>query len=62
MVVTQDLNGEYGHGGHMLFSHAVAESVEQAASHHIFLIQLQNTEHGMFLKLTFICIQIIKSQ
>ena len=24
VVVTQDLNGEYGHGGHMLFSHAVA--------------------------------------
>lgn len=28
VVVTQDLNGEYGHGGHMLFSHAVAECVE----------------------------------
>ena len=30
VVVTQDLNGEYGHGGHMLFSHAVAESVESS--------------------------------
>lgn len=31
VVVTQDLNGEYGHGGHMLFSHAVAESVESSS-------------------------------
>lgn len=31
VVVTQDLNGEYGHGGHMLFSHAVTESVESSS-------------------------------
>lgn len=36
VVVTQDLNGEYGHGGHMLFSHAVAESVETSNDASVF--------------------------
>lgn len=36
VVVTQDLNGEYGHGGHMLFSHAVAESVETSNDSSVF--------------------------
>ena len=36
VVVTQDLNGEYGHGGHMLFSHAVAESVEVSNDSSVF--------------------------
>lgn len=36
VVVTQDLNGEYGHGGHMLFSHAVAESVESSSDSSVF--------------------------
>lgn len=28
VVVTQDFNGEYGHGGHMILSNAVADSVD----------------------------------
>ncbi len=30
VVVTQDINGEYGHGGHMLLAHAVQDSVDHA--------------------------------
>lgn len=30
VCVTQDLNGEYGHGGHMLLSKAVCEAVENS--------------------------------
>lgn len=32
VVVTQDFNGEYGHGGHRLLAKAVAESVDNSAS------------------------------
>lgn len=31
VCVTQDLNGEYGHGGHMLLAEAVCEAVENSA-------------------------------
>lgn len=30
IVVTQDLNGEYGHGGHQLLAHCVAEAVDHS--------------------------------
>ncbi len=30
IVVTQDLNGEYGHGGHMLLAKAVCEAVDNS--------------------------------
>lgn len=30
VVVTQDLNGEYGHGGHMILAKAVTEAVENS--------------------------------
>lgn len=30
VVVTQDFNGEYGHGGHMILAKAVAEAVENS--------------------------------
>lgn len=32
IVVTQDLNGEYGHGAHMLLAHAVCDAVDGSAS------------------------------
>ncbi|MGN0165288.1 MAG: PIG-L deacetylase family protein [Lachnospiraceae bacterium] len=31
VVVTQDFNGEYGHGGHMILAKAVAEAVENSS-------------------------------
>ncbi|MBR5970157.1 MAG: PIG-L family deacetylase [Lachnospiraceae bacterium] len=30
VLVTQDFNGEYGHGAHMLLAHAVADALEEA--------------------------------
>ena len=32
VCVTQDLNGEYGHGAHMLLAHAVCDAVDNSAS------------------------------
>lgn len=32
VCVTQDLNGEYGHGAHMLLAHAVSDAVDNSAS------------------------------
>lgn len=36
VVVTQDFNGEYGHGAHMLLAHAVKDGVEGAADASVF--------------------------
>jgi LmbE family N-acetylglucosaminyl deacetylase len=41
VVVTQDLNGEYGHGGHMLLAEAVCEAVDNSMSDTFFPEQAQ---------------------
>lgn len=39
VVVTQDLNGEYGHGGHMLLAKAVTEAVDNSMDSSFFAEQ-----------------------
>jgi LmbE family N-acetylglucosaminyl deacetylase len=41
VVVTQDLNGEYGHGGHMLLAEAVCEAVDNSMNDTFFPEQAQ---------------------
>jgi LmbE family N-acetylglucosaminyl deacetylase len=41
VVVTQDLNGEYGHGGHMLLAEAVCEAVDNSMNSTFFPEQAQ---------------------
>ncbi len=36
VVVTQDVNGEYGHGGHQLLAHAVMDSVDNSMKEDYF--------------------------
>lgn len=36
VVVTQDFNGEYGHGGHMILSNAVADSVDTSKDSSVY--------------------------
>lgn len=36
VVVTQDFNGEYGHGGHMILSKAVADSVDTSKDSSVY--------------------------
>ena len=36
VVVTQDFNGEYGHGAHMLLAHAVKDAVEGASNASVY--------------------------
>ena len=62
VCVTQDINGEYGHGGHMLLAASVQTAVTSSMDESSVLNLYRPMAYGMFLRHTCICILKIQLQ
>lgn len=57
VVVDHDINGEYGHGVHMLNTWILQQAVEQSGDVQYFPESARNTAHSTYRRLICTCIR-----